>query len=611
MALWVIAFGRFSPSTAHAQAAQQTATPAQPVEVKSIGTEAGYGIFQQHCMACHGNPNSAVKAPDPATLRQLAPETIYDALNSGVMRAQGQSLTDEEKRRVAESLSGSLLGGRAMGDAKQMPNRCASNPPISDPSAAPAWNGWGADVTNSRFQSALAAGLTAGQVPHLELKWAFGYPGGVSAYGQPTLVSNRVFVGADTGYVYSLDAATGCVYWSFQAKAGVRNAITLGRIKGHAATYAAYFGDLKANVYAVDAQTGEILWTNHVEDNFTARITASPTLYEERLYVPVSSFEEFSAKSLDYPCCTFRGSVVALDANTGKKVWKTYTVAEEPKPTKKNSMGTQLWAPAGVSVWNSPTVDAKLHAIYFGTGDSETEPAAATSDSVMAVDMRTGKRLWFYQAQEKDAFLVGCRGDAITENCPKENGPDWDIGNSPILRTLGDGRRILVAGTKDGDVFGLDPDKHGTTLWRIKVADQPQSGIIWGGAADEEKVYFGLSGGGLAAVQISTGERLWSVPLGPEGSHVWNAAAATAIPGVVFVPGGDGRLHAVRSTDGHTIWEYDSARDFTTVNGAKAKGGSIRAPGMTVAGGWLLVGSGYAVFPMDTPGNVLLAFSIQ
>jgi polyvinyl alcohol dehydrogenase (cytochrome) len=608
--LWVLADSNLHAQAlaqpAQAQAAPPTTAPA------SLGTEAGFAIFQQNCTKCHGNPDSAVPAPSPTALRQLSPEAIYDALANGLMRIQGQSLTDEQKRRVAESLSARMMGSAAVGDAKQMPNRCPSNPPLADPSAAPAWNGWGVDLVNSRFQSAQAAGLSAEQIPNLKLKWVFGFPGGVNAFGQPSIVSNRVFVGSDIGYVYSLDAATGCVYWSFQTKAGVRNAMTVGPVKTKGpGKYAVYFGDLKSNVYALDAQTGELLWTDHVEENYTSRITAAPALYAGRLYVPVSSFEEFAAKSLDYPCCTSRGSVVALDANTGRQIWKTYTIPEEPKPRRKNSMGTQLWAPAGGSVWNSPTIDVKRHAIYFGTGDSETEPASKTADAVMALDMITGKMLWVYQAQADDVFLGGCRDEGVTENCPKVEGPDADIGNSPLLRTLKNGKRIVIAGTKDGDVFGLDPDNRGEQLWRVKVADQPRSGIVWGGAADDENIYFGLSGGGAVAVQAATGKRLWSAPIAPAGTRVWQAAAVTAIPGVLFVSGGDGKLHALSTADGHTLWEYDSAREFATVNEVKAKGGSIRASGMTVAGGMLFTGSGYAIFPFDVPGNVLLAFSVQ
>ncbi len=571
----------------------------------------GFGIFQQRCMSCHGNPN-VERAPSPAALRELSPERIYEALTTGPMKDVVKDLTDEQKRRASESISGRLLGSAASGEAALMPNHCAANPPLVDPATTPGWNGWGANVSNTRFQPAAAAGLKAGQVPRLKLKWAFGYPGGVSAFGQPTVVSGRVFVGTDTGYIYSLDAQTGCVYWSYQTRANVRNAMTVGPIQGQdRAKYAVWFGDLKANVYALDAQSGRELWTSHVDEHFTARVTAAPTYYDGRLYVPLSSWEEFSARNLEYPCCSFRGSVVALDANNGRQIWKTYSIAEAPRPVRKNSQGVQLYAPAGASVWNSPTVDPKQHAVYFGTGDAETEPAPATSDAIMALDMDTGKVLWSYQAQADDSYLVGCKGSTHTENCPDKDGPDWDIGNSPILRVLGNGKRVLIAGTKNGEVFALDPDNRGRTLWRVQVSGSQRSGIYWGGAADDRCVYYGLSGGGAVAVQFATGERLWYAPLGTKDKPVWNAAGASAIPGVVFIAGGDGTLHAISAADGHTLWEYRTARDFTTVNQVKAKGGSIRSPGMTVAAGMLFVGSGYGFGANDITGNVLLAFAAE
>src|ERR1700678_1655343 len=590
--------------------------PRRPVQ--SAGTESGFAVFQTKCMSCHGNPTMAGRVPDPATLRPLPPEKIYEALTTGPMKTQGASLADDQKRMLAVFMSGRTFGSAQQGDAKNMPNRCEANPPMSDPSGEAAWNGWSPDVTNSRFQTAKGAGLTADQVPHLKLKWAFGYPTGVSAFGQPAVAAGRVFVGSDIGYAYSLDAKTGCVYWSYQAQGNVRGGPSVGPVKGHAGVkYAVFFGDAHANIYAVDAQTGTELWTKKVDDHFVARITASPKLFEGFLYVPVSSSEEFAAANLDYPCCTSRGSVVKLNASTGEQAWKTYVVPETPKPTRKNSRGVQQYAPAGASVWNSPTIDAKRHAVYVGTGDSETEPAAKMSDSVMAVDMKSGKVLWYYQAQAGDAFLGGCTGPAKTDNCPSENGPDLDIGNSPVLRQLANGKSIVVAGTKDGKVFALDPDKKGAVVWQAKVADNPPgtpmfrlSGIVWGGAFDEKAAYYGATGGGITALQLTTGEKLWHKDLAEPGKRVNNAAAATAMPGVVFIAGTDGKLHALATADGSEIWSYDTTRSFDTVNKVEAKGGSIASIGPTIANGMLFIGSGYGVTSGNT-GNVLLAFGIE
>lgn len=574
------------------------------------GADSGFGVFQQRCYACHGKPDMA-RVPSPAALRDLPPERIYQVLNSAAPNPHANfGLTDDQKRRAAEAISYRLIGSAETGDAKQMPNRCASNAPLADPSAGPAWNGWGSDVSNTRFQTAKAAGLPADQVSRLKLKWAFGFPGGASAYGQPAVASGRVFVGADTGWVYSLDASTGCVYWSYQLKASMRNAITIAPVKGHGATkYGVFFGDLKSNVYALDAQDGHLLWTVKADENYTTRITGAPTIYEGRLFIGVSKWEANSARVLDYPCCTARGSVVALDVNTGKQLWKHYVIEQEPKPTRKNSIGTQLYGPSGGSVWNAPTIDPKRGAVYFGSGESASEPAPDTTDSIIAVDIKTGKMVWHYQTLANDAYIIGCGGSNKTENCPEKPGPDYDFGNSPILKTLANGKRVLLAGMKEGTVLALDPDQNGKLLWKVNVSQNPLSGIVWGGAVDNQNAYYGLTGGGIAAVQLATGERAWFNALASPG-RAGNGMAATAIPDVVFIGGRDGVLHALSSSDGHSLWEFPTAREFETVNHVPGHGGSMIAPGAIVAGGMLFVGSGYGVFG-DAPGNVLLAFSTE
>jgi polyvinyl alcohol dehydrogenase (cytochrome) len=452
-------------------------------------------------------------------------------------------------------------------------------------------------------------------VPQLKLKWAFGFPGVDQTNGQPTIAGGRVFIGVDTGAVYSLDASTGCVYWSFQADASVRTAISIGPVKGHgAAKEGISFGDVRANVYMLDAATGKLLWKVKVEDHTVARITGAPTLFEGRLYVPVSSSEERSGGlSTVYPCCTFRGSVVALDASTGRQIWKTYTVPEVPKPVGKTSKGVTIWAPNGGAVWNSPTVDVKRHALYIGTGDAYNRPAAATTDAIMALDMATGKILWAHQDTEGDAWLVGCGSPNSSENCPKDLGPDYDFGASPILRTLPDGHRILVAGQKSGMVWGHDPDQEGTVVWKTQLVPKLALGMItFGGAADDQSAYFGLRTGAVAAVQLATGEKRWVTPIeAPSGSGPrGETAALTSIPGAIFSGSWEGVVRAFSSDDGHLLWEYNTMREFQTVNGVKAKGGSMAAPGPTVVDGMVFVGSGYT-FTTGIPGNVLLAFSAQ
>ena len=501
--------------------------------------------------------------------------------------------------------------------------------PLGNPTAAPMWNGWGADIVNSRFQPAAGAGLTQADVPKLAVKWAFGFPAPEFAAGQPTVVGGRVFIGTGPGAVYSLDAGTGCVYWRFPTHQIVRTSVTIGRVAGPASRLAAFFGDLQANVYAVDAETGTHLWTRRVDMHPQARITGAPQLHEGRLYVPVSSLEEAGRSARTYECCSFRGKVVAYDAATGQEIWRTFTLDEEAKPTRKNAAGVQQWGPSGGAVWNAPTIDVKRGALYIGTGNAYVMPAPDTTDSIMALDLKTGRRLWWNQLTAHDAWIGGCGGNPATRPAEcKDNGPDFDFGQSPILRDLPNGRSLLVVGQKSGVGWALDPDQKGKVVWQQQVGKGSiRGGMLFGSAADQERVYFGVSdvdhgpavAGGLAAVRIATGERVWYTRppaiecRTPDDRRCvqGQAAAVTAIPGVVFSGATNGILRAYSTTDGRILWEHDTAQPYKTINGLPARGGMLYGPGPVVAGGVLYMNSGYGETRGGVPGNVLLAFAVQ
>lgn len=590
------------------------------------GTEQGWATFQTRCASCHGNPNVA-RAATPDAIRLMTPERIYDALTTGSMQAQSQGLSDVQKKGVAEFMAGRPLGSTRVGHAKNMPNQCKANPALTDPAQGPSWIGWGNGLANTRSQTAAAAGLTAADIPRLRLKWAFGYPAGVSANAPPTVASGRVFVGSDNGFFYSLDAATGCVYWSFEQGSIVRNAPSLGAVTGQGAAsqggarWAVFFGDGHANVYALDAQSGRLLWKTKADPHFIARITAGTTYHNGRLYVPVSSSEEFSSGTPDYPCCTSRGSVVALDASTGKQVWKAWTVPEEPKPWRTMANGVTLYKPAGGAIWAAPTIDTVRQAVYVGTGDATTAPPSVLTDAVVAFDLNSGKLLWSYQAIEGDVFMGGCNGPVKSDACPSPMGPDADIGNSPVLVSLPGGRRAVLAGTKAADVFALDPDANGKLLFRVNPSGAPVGqgrgrggSIVWGGAAGDQKVYYGMGGAGLAALNPATGERAWLFtppPAANGGRGGGLGAAPTTIPGVVFEGAGDGRIYAVSSADGKLLWEFSTAQSFDTVNKVAAKGGAISVSGAVIVNRMVFVGSGYAVGSGASAGNVLLAFGVD
>jgi polyvinyl alcohol dehydrogenase (cytochrome) len=493
--------------------------------------------------------------------------------------------------------------------------QCPDTTARGDLTAGPAWSGWGVDIQNSRFQPAKDAGLSPDQVPRLKLKWAFGIPGAKAVIGQPVIAGGRVYISGDNSKIYSLDAATGCLYWSFTAQADTRNSPTIGPAPGRPGRSSLYFGDMRGNLYAVDAANGELLWKTSADPHPKKRITASPKLYEGRLYIGVSSFEEVGSADPDYPCCTFRGSVIALDAATGKQIWKTFIIPEAAKPTRKNSKGTQLWGPAGGGVWNSPTIDVKRHALYVGTGDAYTDPAPKNTDAVMALDLKTGRILWSVQDLGSDAWIVGCGAAPRPENCPKDLGPDYDFGASPILRDLPNGHSVLIAAQKSGMVWAHDPDHKGAVLWKMQTAekDPPATGqLVWGGAADDQNAFFGLASGGVVALSLAAGERKWYAPLDtPSGRKRGHESALSLIPGVAFSDGWDGHIRALSTSDGRIMWDYDTVQPFKTVNGVEAKGGSMGGPGPVVAGGMLLVGSGFIGVQSGLPGNVLLAFTPQ
>ena len=503
------------------------------------------------------------------------------------------------------------------------------------------WNGWGHDVENTRYQPEPA--LRDTDIHKLGIKWAFGYQGSAVA-GQPTVVDGRLFILSSVGRVYSLDAKTGCSYWSFDAAAGARTGIVIGefapprslapapttatatsRRKVHGkktktklgnahlellkAPSAAVFGDDSGAVYALDAQKGTLLWKTQVESHPLARISGTPTLYHGRLYVVVASTEQNAAADATYACCTFRGSVSALDMATGRVLWKTYAIAEESRPSVKSSAGIQQFGPAGAAMWGAATVDIKRNLVYVGTAGSLTGATQPLTDAVMAVDMTDGLVRWAKQFARHDTSGAA------------------DFTSSPILRTLADGKQIILAAQKSGIVYALDPDHGGEVLWQTKVAeDAIPSGIEWGPAADHRRMYIALSGlvaepdntsGGLAALDIKTGAKRWYAPApmpacawGPQACTHAQAQAVTVIPGAAFAGSMDGHLRAYSTIDGKIMWDYDTAKDFPTVNGIKGSGGSLDQGGATIVNGVVYINSGYGQ-RYGQPGNVLLAFSVD
>jgi polyvinyl alcohol dehydrogenase (cytochrome) len=495
------------------------------------------------------------------------------------------------------------------------------------------WNGWGRSLDNTRYQPEPA--IRASDVAKLALKWAYGYPGGTE-FGQPTVVDERLFVTSSAGRVYSLDSKTGCTYWTYDAAAGSRTAVTIGelararvaalprklkRTLAHLdvikAPSAAFFGDDTGTVYALDAQKGTLLWKTQVDSHPLARIVGAPALYGDRLYVTVSSTEDSAAASPGYSCCTFRGSVVALDIAGGRTLWKSYTVLEEPQPTRKNSAGIQEFGPAGAAVSSAPTIDAKRGVLYVATGSSPTGLEQSLTDAVASFDLADGKLRWVKQLLRPDAGAGGA-----------------GFSSSPVLRTLATGNQVLLAGQRSGVVYGLDPDHGGDILWQTRIGDPAAGtaaagpvvssvtvagatgGVAWGSAADHRNLYVAISGllaqpanasGSLTALDMTTGAARWHTA-SPEPACAWTdrscshaqAQAVTVMPGSAFSGSTDGHLRAYSTIDGKILWDFDTAKDFQTKNGIKASGGSLDHGGATIVNGTVYINS----------GNALLAFSV-
>ncbi len=600
--------------------------PAPTAEEHAAAKPPGEAVYYEYCGECH---NGAVyKAPHKMFLAMMAPDAILESMD-GIMATQAAALNDLQKKDVAEYLSGKSLESQAI--AYQPPTCDITDIDLNHP---PRQLAWGIDFSNSRFQPATTGGLTAENVADLELKWSFAYPNAIQARSQPTIAGGTVFVGSQSGTVYALDARRGCVRWTFRASAEVRTPIIVSNWEagdGNAAPRA-YFGDILARAYAIDARSGELLWMTKVDEHPNATITGAPVLVDDRLYVPVSSLEVVVATDPAYACCTFRGSLVAIDSDSGDIVWKTYTIEEEPVDSGTTSAGTRILAPSGAPVWNSPLIDRKRGRLYVGTGENYSSPAGSTSDAVIAFDIENGDILWVNQATEGDAWNVACLSDYTEDpaNCPEENGPDFDFAAGMMLVPLADGSDLLLAGQKSGDVMGIDPDT-GATRWRTKVGrGGVQGGIHFGMATDGERLFVPVNDmvypedvtrykfetaprPGIFALDPAGGEEIWAQPADdvcPAGNSFCDpgiSAAVTAIPGAVIAGHMDGRLRIYSAEDGSVLWEFDTLRKFETVSGESAQGGSMSGGGPAVADGMLYVNSGYGIY-MHMPGNVLLAF---
>ena len=586
-------------------------------------------LFKQHCASCHETAAASpgARIPPVSVLKTMTPTAILRALESGIMRSQAAVLSTNERQAVANFLGTAVTVERRR---DEITNPCAAGAGWKD---GPGWSNWGAGLTNMRFQPAKEAGLKADDLPKLTVKWAFAFPDTTVLRSQPAVYRGRVFAGSQDGSIYALDAETGCVHWTTTVQAEVRSGITVAEVDGRPVLF---FGDSSGYLYGLDASTGKQLWKVSLDEHAATKATSTPVFYQGRLYVGASSLEEALSVAPAYVCCTFRGSVSAVQATDGKVLWKTSMIEETPKPQPKTKRGSAVIGPSGVGVWTAPTLDVDHDVMYVTTGDNYSDPPTAFSDAVVAMQMSTGRILWSKQLTAGDSWNSSCYL-AGKINCPDSDGPDFDFASSAALVPLRNGRRALVVGQKSGVAYGIDPDRRGEILWQARVGKGGTvGGVEWGGATDGRNFYVALSdvafevalkpgtndrqyeldpkqGGGMFAFRVDNGQRIWQTP--PPGCRdrrpcsPAQSAAVTAIPGAVFSGSLDGHLRAYATSNGKIVWDYDTDREFKTVNGIPGHGGALDVGGPIVAGGMLFVNSGSGQ-RNGLPGNVLLAFAV-
>lgn len=582
----------------------------------------GAEVFEQVCSGCHGGGEP--RAPAVHILRLMSAGTIYRVLTSGAMQLQVQGLSDADKRAVAEYL-GAGNGAASVGTGAPPCKRGQNEFDYAQP---PAFPGWGMTLDNTRFIPTAVSGLSSGNVGSLRLKWTMSFPDALRVRSEPTVAGGALYVGSQNGTVYSLDLATGCARWTFGAAAEVRTGIVVSRWKAgnHRATALMYFGDLIGNVYGLNAVTGRLVWKDHPEAHPGATITATPALYDGRLYVGVSSLEE-AMNDPHYACCTFRGLLAAYDARTGKEIWRTYMV---PPPATQgvNPAGAQRMGPSGAGIWGTPAIDPKLRQIYVATGDNYSDPPTNTSDAVIALDLASGRIKWLYQATVGDAWNNGCR-TPDKALCPPDHGADTDFGAAPVVAAASSGRELILAGQKSGWVYALDAN-NGTLVWKRRVGRGGIDGGVEFGMAllgrrllvpinDMMDAAFGLHVPGVAkpgmhALDIRNGTLLWQASNRGRLCHGKPfcmgglQSAVTTTPGLVMAGSLDGWLRIYAADTGKVLWRYDTTRPVSTVGGGTTRGGAMGGGAGPIAyHRFLVVPSGYG-FVHKMPGNALLVF---
>lgn len=504
---------------------------------------------------------------------------------------------------------------------------CAVDNRVVDLNQALSFTFTDADGNNPRHLSAAQAGLTTASLANLELAWAIAFPETSSLRAAPVIIGSTVFYAAtDSGRVFALDIDSGCAKWVYESGARLRSSMAY-TVVDELGTLV--FGDMRGMMHAINAESGEVIWveSGQATDN-QAMITGTPVVHEDKIIVPLSGSGVVAGGNPNYECCENHGAVTALSVRTGEKLWEYHTMPKAEYNGMVSTTGVKQRGPSGAPIWTTPTIDAERGQVYVTTGENTSHPTTDTSDSVIALNLETGEEIWVFQALENDMWNFSC--SAAGPNCivlADTNSVDFDFGGPAIL-VEADGRELLIAGQKSGDLWALDPDS-GAVVWNQTVGEGTAlGGNHWGIATDSERAFMTINDPGTMSENIQpgiytyfvgTGEPSWSFEVEPScgdersdrlrrcESLYGFSATPLSVDGAVITGGLDGRLFIFNSDSGELIFEYDTAADFETVNGVEGYGGSIDSHSIAAGSGMVFVGSGYGSFS-QVAGNVLLAF---
>lgn len=592
----------------------------------------GKALYEQHCAVCHDKPDISRAVPF-AQLRTMRLGNLFFSMTDGKMKAQAAMLDEKQRGQLVDYIAGRQMLDERWIDAM----RCAGPVPAArrgkSGEGGASVLGFGFTRDNARHLTRTQAGLGTADVPGLELAWALVFPRTSTMRAQPAVVGNVVYLPVgDEARLFAIDVGgeMPCFRWVYASDTPLRTGAGYGVLADGRPVLA--FSDVASWVHLLDARTGKLLWKKPVGRWDLSNTTGTPLVFGNRVYVPISASEINFGGEDAHECCKTHGMFRALDARSGRIVW-TYETMPDAKPVRDRGDGKMLWGPSGAPIWTSPALDSGRGLLYVGTGEATSAPAWETTDAILALDMRTGRLRWRFQATPDDVFLTSCMRWPQGLNCPKEGRMlDHDFGASPVLAKLADGREVLFAGQKSGMLWALDPDT-GRLLWNREFGKgSPIGGIHWGLAFDGRSVFvpvhkFPDEHGedanqvpGLHGVDAISGQVRWSYISEADCSgdrkqrvptcaaNIGLSGAPSVIDGAVFQGSVDGWLRAFDARSGQLLWSFDTARPFRGVNGVDGHGGAIDNASIVAANGQVFVNSGYGLMGGQRAGNVFLAF---